>query len=903
MRDDAETLTPSSAPASSPVVAGAVITHVLVEGSPTPIGIDVPPRISWMIGADAADVEVLDTEVAVLCDSVAVWTGHPGRLGNEVECPLSRLASDTRYDVVVRVRTTSGSASAATWFRTGLLDAADWRESRWIGAPTSVQGAAPVFRAEFVVPEGATSARMVLAAGGLAHVLVNGRPAGAEVLSVGLTGFDRRVQYAMWDIGGDVAPGPNVVTVELGRGLYAMSEPNVWNWETAPWHAEPCVRFLVLVDRAGHRSEAVLASLPGLAVSAGGTVYDDLYGGESHDARLVPTHAHGRGQGASAWAGAVSVAGPAGVLVHRRQQPIRVMETVVPRVVGHEGDHWLLDVGRVIAGWARLRVRGPRGHRIQLVFGERLTADGRVDNRDVKGHYAGRFQVDEYTLRGADAPEEWEPQFTWHGFRYIEVRGWPGDAIRPGAVLAQVVHNDVAPAGDFQASDRTLTEIHRLVTPTLLNNLHSIPTDTPMFEKNGWTADGMLGTHIFLQNLDTHELLAKWVDDIADTCDSRGIPQVLAPFGGWDFAWSPAPPWHAAYVLIPWWLYQHSADRRVLDRHADGILRYLAAERDRSPGGLATTTLGDWDSPETPPDGGNPPEDARVPATAFLAHMLDTGSRICSTLGRHEDATRLRREFDLVRRAFQAEFLDTDAGILRGSGEDTYRQSHNVLGLAFGLVPDRLTEAVARHLVDDIRSRGMHLNTGALSTRHLLPVLTAFGHADVALALARQRTFPSWGYWLDLGASTLWEHWRPDSRSLDHYFFGTIDEWFVGSVAGLERGDVGWSTVRFQPRLTALLDSASAWTTTRYGRASIEWQVSDGQLEVVAEVPVGARGDVRLPPGIIATGGTGRPRDGARVCGSETVIMTGSGRHRFTVPLIDAAKEATRGQGHPAGRR
>lgn len=500
-----------------------------------------------------------------------------------------------------------------------------------------------------------------------------------------------------------------------------------------------------------------------------------------------------------------------------------------------------------------VRAVGNAGTQITLRYGERLGIDGPNDD-DPRGHYNGRLQRDEIILAGAASLLEWESRFTWKGFRYVEVTGWPGDGPAEGDLVACVVHTDLAVTGSFSCADATIDGIHRLVVPTVLNNVHSIPTDTPKFEKNGWTLDGMLATQMALHNLEAIELLTKWVDDISDARDTDGAPLVLAPHGGWDWDWSPAPPWHAAYVLVPWWLFQHTGDDRVLRDHVDGIVAYVELEYSRSPDGIAQTTLGDWVSPDSSPEGGNPPEDYRISATAFLHEMLVTAAAICDVLGRTE-GDGLRAKAAVVRRAFLATFYDERLRLVRGIGDEGYRQSHNTLALAFDLLPESARHRVAEGLVADILARDAHLNTGVLSTKHLLPVLTRFGHGEVALALARQRTYPSWGHWLELGATTLWEHWHEDSRSLDHLFLGTVDEWFYATVAGIARDDIAWRRIRFEPRVIGALERADAVVSTPLGRAAISWETHDTDATVRVEVPYRARGVVVLPAGARAVGG------------------------------------------------
>lgn len=835
-------------------IDGISVYDVRVERAHQPWGIDVDPRISWKVGSTSNGTTVLDASVTVLNGGRVLWetrVAHP--TSSSVECPLSALESDQSYDVVVRITTNAGSAEAATTFRTGLLHDDDWGGATWIAAPAELGGAAPLMRAEFSVPTGARNARVYLAAGGIARVHINGKPASTEVLGPGFTAYDHRVQYLVWNVSELVHDGPNAIAIELGRGFFAMSEPNIWQWEASPWSGTPRLRLTLIVDNT-----VVLASGDRFSVIDGPTRYDNLYGGETFDARLDHPGASIAGFVGRGWMPAARIDAPAGRLVHRRQQPIEVIESLSGTLVSRHDGRLILDFGRVVAGWVRVEVNGDSGQRIDLRYGEKLT-NGRPNDDDEFDYYSGRFQHDVLILAGHDV-EVWETRFGWKGFRFVEVTGWPVEELAPGAIIARVVHNAVDRTGHFEASDEGMTAVHALTVQTILNNLHSIPTDTPKYEKNGWTADGMVGTEMFLLNLDTHELLAKWVDDISDSRDERGIPAVIAPRGGWTYDWNPAPPWHAAYVMIPWWLYRYGGDTRVLTDHFDGIVQYLSAEFSRAAAGIATTTLGDWVSPETPPAGGNPPEDLRVSGTAYLYAMLTTAVEIGRVLDR--DTTRLASMAEVVRRAFLATFFDADAGVVRGDDDRGYRQSHNVLALAHGLIDPSERQRVADSIAHDVVARGNHLNTGVLATKYLLPVLTEFGYADVAVALARQTTFPSWGYWVELGATSLWEHWHEDARSQGHYFLGTIDDWFYGYVAGIRTTDVAFRRVLVKPAVMGVLDAAAAEVESPFGRVAVSWRVTGRTGILDLTVPVGVTADVELP--------------------GEAITEVGHGEHRFT---------------------
>ncbi|GAA5066317.1 alpha-L-rhamnosidase [Thermocatellispora tengchongensis] len=807
-----------------------------VEHRVRPVGVDVTPRFSWILTGGGRGAEQISYRLRVAAGGEEVWDSGTVRRRRTygIEYAGPPLPAATACDWTVEVETTHGPARAGSRFHTGLFTEADWAGAAWIGRAGPARGA-PLLRAEFDPGGPVRAALLFVAAGGYAEVTVNGAPAGPGPLSPGFTDYEERVQYTGVEAGHLLREGPNTITVELGRGFYGTAAANTWDWHTAPWHGEPRVRLLLVADLADG-TRRTFASSPSWLLADGPTTYDDPYGGESHDARLAAPRE---------WRPADVLPAPAGRLVGQRQQPIAVTGELRPEEITEPAPGvYVARFPRVIAGRLALRARGPAGTRITVRYGERLTAAGRPNYDDDKGYYDGRFQTDELTLAGT-GEERWASRFSWKGFQYAEITGWPGTP-GPGDLVAQVLHNDVPVTGHFSCSDPALTRLHELTVATVLNNLHGLPTDTPKYEKNGWTGDGMLGAELFLRNLDCHELLAKWVDDIADTRRGNGAPEVIAPHGGWRMDWSPAPPWHAAYVLIPWWLYRYRGDERVLREHYPGMLDYVRFELARSPGGIADTTLGDWVSPETDPGGGNAPEDRRVAATAYLYLMLATLARAAGALGREEDARALRADADRVRAAFRARFLHED-GVVRGEGDAGFRQTHNVLAVAFGLVEGEEAARAAGAVAADARARGGHLNTGALGTKYLLPVLTDHGHAALAYEIAVNPEFPGWGFWLANGATTLWEHWSAESRSRGHYFLGTIDDWLFTHVAGLRQDGPGELTVR--PALTGVLTSARAEVVTPYGPARVDWHRDGGPLTVSVSVPVGARALVRLPAG------------------------------------------------------
>jgi alpha-L-rhamnosidase len=375
-----------------------------------------------------------------------------------------------------------------------------------------------------------------------------------------------------------------------------------------------------------------------------------------------------------------------------------------------------------------------------------------------------------------------------------------------------------------------------------------------VFEKNGWTGDAQLGADMMLRDLDSVALLEDWCRTLADSRDSDGRPALIAPSPGWHWPdHMEAPPWHSAYVLIPWRIHIATGDLGVLREHADGIYRYVRLEHRVTVDGLASTGLGDY---LTPDKAGNPDEDLRVCATASVYDCTVTASRIAAALGHAETAREMDARATEMRRAFLAAFFDDAAGVVRDEIAG-YRQTHNILALEAGLIPDDRAADVARALAVDVEDhRQGHLWVGALGVRRALQVLDRYGHCATAFRAATARDFPSWGRWRDEGATTMWEYWN-DARSRNHYFLGTVDDWLFGNVAGVESTAPGWRTATIRPRHLGRVAWADAEIETVRGRLAVEWACEGGGGRLRVVVPTGCEIDVHLP------GGTHRATSGA----------------------------------------
>jgi alpha-L-rhamnosidase len=816
------------------------ISRLTVEHTAEPVGVDVVPRFGWTVESDTPGT-VQEAYRLRVADGDSGWQDTPAH--SEIPYDGPALRPLTRYDWSVEVRTSAGEARADSHFVTGITDG-DWHGAEWIGHPDP-DGAAPLLRRTVTLGARPAQALVVIAAGGYARTEIDGIELPGTLLEPGFTDYDARYQYTVHDVTDRLDAGDHVIGFELGRGFYGKRDETVWSWHVAPWHDEPCVRALLVVDGV-----AVAATDDSWLAIDGPTRYDDVYGGETFDAEHDREGWSSVGTDTTRWAPASLRPGPRGVAVHQRQQPIGVIERLRPATTTTLGDgRWLVTFPRMIAGGVEVTVTTPGEYGFR--YGEKLHPDGEPDYHDVGPHYEGRFQQDVLIVPDGAAPLTWSPRFTYKGFQHVEVTGPELPDLE-----AFVLHSRVPVTSEFTCSDADLTRLHELTLLTVLNNLHGIPTDTPAYEKNGWTGDASVGTELMLANLDIHEFLAKWVTDVADSRHGSGAPAVIAPDPHWSSGADDSPVWHSALVLTPWWIYEATGDVRVLRDVWPDATAYLRFELDRAVDGITDTMLGDWCSPDQ--FGGGAPEDRRVSGTGIVIAMLDAVASMARVLG--EPVEEWEQAAAAARAAFIREFYDPALGYVRGNHLDSgYRQTHNVVALAFDILPEDLRQGVADSIAANVRERGDHLSTGLVGTKWILPMLTRYGHGDVALAVAQQRSYPSWGYWLSLGATTLWEEFRDTARSYNHYFLGVVDDWLFRSVAGLGRTEPGWrrAIVDPDPAVLRSLDHARVAVRTPHGRLAVAWKRDGTEVVYDIEVPVGLTVDV-APSGETLTSGRHR---------------------------------------------
>jgi alpha-L-rhamnosidase len=838
------------------------------EYAPTPLGIDTPaPRLSWELRPASRGTAPAAYQVRAASTPELLAAGSPDLWDSDRVASTAQLVAyagpppRSRQRVWWQVRAWAGDAAPGpwaepTWFEMGLLHAADWRAD-WIGFPAGWNGRALTFRRPFRLETPVSRARAYLSGLGYYELRLNGHRIGDHVLDPGTTSYDQRVLYVTYDVTdalrtGAGQDGENMVAVTVGHGWYG---------------APQLLLQLEITHNDGATTQLLTQSGP-WQVGTGPILENSIYDGELYDARLErpgwdmpvgmgadppPAGQAAPGPGGAdteptaAWSRPHVTTPPGGRLVAQMLPPIRVTETLAPQSVSEPWpDIFVHDLGQNISGWARLHVEGPPGTRITLRFAESLHPDGTVNQENLRGAAA----TDVYILKG-QGREVWEPRFTYHGFRYIQVEGWSGS---PGSlgIEGRVVRSDTAATGQFACSNDLLNRIHHLVWWTEATNQHSIPTDCPQRdERMGWLNDLGARTEEAVYNFDMARFFAKWVADIHDAQDPvTGAITDTAPF---RWGSRPADPVSVSYLLIPWTLYLHYGDARTMTAHYSGFRAWVDYLTSRATDHVVSYSYyGDWAPPIDQGREGSAVS-ASTPgelvSTGYYFYAASLLAQMATALGKADDAAHYSRLAAAIAATFRTRFYDPTTG-----GYGSNNQACNAFALYLGLVPKPQVAQVVANLVHDVADlHGGHLTTGNLCTKYLLEVLTAHGHADLAYTVATQESYPSWGYMLANGATTIWERWEYATggamNSHNHPMYASIGAWFYNAVAGIAPDPEGPGFARFTVRPHPAGDLTHAAASLRTVRGLIEsaWQLAGDRFTLQVTVPVGSAARIHIP--------------------------------------------------------
>lgn len=920
-------------PADAAPPPKVMVVGLEADAASTLLGIDNPrPRLSWRsestgrgIVQTAAEVLVASSPELLTPQKADVW--QSGRLAGArpfVDYAGPELESRTRYFWTVRVWDQDGRRTAwapAAWFETAFVDPDEWT-AEWIGAAEGWQAPllcaatptvrtcrrpAPVLRTEFALAKPVQRARLYAAGVGAGYYHLNGTPvADDELLNPTRSNFDKRVRYVTHDVTALMREGANALAAELGHGFDEEHDP--------------VLRLELHIDHTDGTA-TVVRSGPEWRTTEGPTVFESAAHGENFDgARARALAGWTRpGYDDNAWAKAPVVAGRSGVMSAQAIEPIRVTERRrFVKITQPALGIWVLHGDQNVAGRVNVTVHNaPKGADIALGYGEKLMPDGTVEvsPEELQPTQVARSAQWDHFLPAGGGTETWAARFSYKGFQYVQVQGWPdpeGPKLEDFAV--EVMHTDFAAASTWESSHDLLNQLWRNARWSVRQNWFSVPTDTPVNEKAGWTGDAQLMSAVTSYLFDPHRAYRKYYEDMADSQAESGVIADTSPGGTAGEASTPATAWHHALFELPRALELRFDDERLL-RDWDAMKKYYDYFKAGYVGDdhIATAgDYGDWADPtyvdcELPSCNGLllltddlPERFAEVPkrlhSTAFWYHWNLIMADAARERGKVWEAQASDVEAKAIHKAFNDAFWDQSKGAyvdpdpVQQADDAMYFQ---IIALAHDLVPESRAQRVADTLAADIRSRDTHLDVGIIGAKFALPVLSKYGHHQLAFDVATQTTYPSWGYMVEQGATSLWEQWEKGSRTYSHQMYGTFVQWYYEDLAGIEPLAPGFAEIEFAPRIPS---QGLDWVATAYdsvrGTVATCWEKTPGGLAMDVTVPANATGVIRVPwteANSVVEVATGRrapaaSADGLRLRGVEDghlVYEAGSGTYHL----------------------
>ena len=710
-----------------------------------------------------------------------------------------------------------------------------WR-ARWIGTGDSHINCfvpvlpAPYFRTEFDFDGAPGRVQAFFCGIGFSELYINGRKVGDRELSPTVTAYDRRTRYVVHDVREYLHVGRNAVGVVLGTGWYDDHTHLHWHFDRASWRDYP---KMLLEIRSGRK--LLLKSGSSWRVTKSGPLTrDGLMTGEIYDARLELGNWTMPGYDDAAWDHAQVVPGPGGELTEETFPPVRVVETLPMTATGAPG---VWDAGKILAGRARLRVKGEAGAKVELRFADQLKPDGTLFMDHIRMYCDDPlFQTDIYILKGDPAGETWAPRFVYHGFRYVSVR-IEGRA-EVTALTAESISAAAKRTGYFECSDPTLNRLAECTVNSYVANFPGLPTDCPHREKLGWTGDAHCAVEAGLSLFDMADNYAGWLQSVADSQRPDGQLPGIVPTPGWGFNWGNGAFFDYVLPGIVLAVYRFTGDREIVRTFYPNIRRLIGYYESSAEDGILTIGLGDWSHFIF----GERTEDALVLTAFFFAHVA-AAAECAGILGRRDEERRYRRRAAAIAAAFERRFYRGNG--VYGKGEPTAQ----ALPVYFGLCPaERIPQVVAK-LDEALREHDHQAYFGIVGAKCIPPVLSAHGYADAALKVVTQPSVPGWAAWLADGATALRESW--DSRkSHCHIMFGAIVWWMFRHLAGLspETDAPGWRFLRVAPAIPEKLEWAKASAMTPYGPASVAWRKTErGTAVFDIDLPNGVTGVLSLP--------------------------------------------------------
>jgi alpha-L-rhamnosidase len=830
------------------------VSQLKCEYAINPVGLDIQsPQLSWQIESvsrgilqKAYQIKVADSPEILVNDIGNVWDSDTvlSSISAGIKYNGAELKSRKRYYWKVRIMDSNQKMSdwsEPAFFEMGLMDQADWT-AEWIGFTPGMTGRVLYFKGAFKTSKIVQTARAYISGIGYSELSINGVKVGDQQLDPANSEYSKRVYYTTHDIG-SYLKNENSVVVAVGPG----------------WYGIPKLRIQIEINYTDGTTEKITSDNI-RSMTVGPIVRSSIYDGEYYDAReesselgmaIIPDPEHAKKM---KWIHAEIVDNPGGEMVSQKLEPIKIVGIIVPENIKEiRPGIYVIDAGQNLAGWASIKVKGESGTKIIMKFSETLYKDGTVNQENLRSAEA----TDTYILKGNGEEEIWEPSFTYHGFRFIQVEGFPYPP-KPGDIEIKIVRSSVAQTGKFNCSNELLNRIHKMVFSTESSNLHSIPTDCPQRdERQGWLNDLTVRIEQALYNFDLSRFYAKFINDVEDTQGKDGAITCTAPY---KWGSRPADPVSASYLLLALKSYEFYGNKEIIWSHYNGLKAWVDFLNSRTEEGIVNYSYyGDWSPPVefgainsfnavsryTP---------GKMISTGYLYYCSGIISQMADLMGNDVDKEFYSKLADKTAAAFNKNYWDENAG-----GYATNNQASNSFALYMGLVDKSNIPRVVNNLVADVTAHDYHLTTGNLCTKYLLEMLTENGYPEVAYKIVAQETYPSWGFMLANGATTLWERWEYETggamNSHNHPMMGSVDSWFYKYVIGIlpDVNGPGFEKFIIHPIILSDLSYAEGELNSVKGMIKSAWKKEKGSIYLNVSIPGNSTATVYVPTKNIST--------------------------------------------------
>lgn len=854
------------------------ITDLKVNSIKNPLGLDERPVFSWVVNMpDSFDKAQTAYQIKVSSDvdkalkgEADIWDSGEVLSDNTTSVLYlgNKLASRTTYYWTVKSAVGEVEiASEMGYFSTG---ASEWQGS-WIGDASGDlknKAARPalMLRKEFEVDASKTiSSAMIYICGlGFFDLKINGVSPDDSVLNPFTTQYDRTVLYRTFDVTSFIEGGSNAIGVELGNSFYNETV-HIWNWDTAAWRDnQKMILNMEVIFEDGTKQTIVTDET--WKMTTDGPIQDNsMYYGETYDANKEQLGFDLPGFDDSAWSAASKVSAPTGILKSHLKAPVKRTNKYLPeQIVKLPNGSLIIKSPEMVSGWLKLiNINENKGTKITITYGQRLKDDGQVerwgghDGRDSNGFPYANLQQDNYICKGT-LNESFEPKFSYKGFLYAQIDGLRNELGQDDITIYRV-SNGIDVISKFETSDEMINKLHKMMRTSIANNFQGEHCD-PLIEKNGWLGDVNVSLPSMMYNFDMTGCLPGFIDVMEDGFNMHGTVPIMVPTSNWGVHNYPV--WNSIFVFGVKNLQDYFGTNEYTKRQYDVMRKFALQDIDQIKDNgwvWGDTELADWVSPMGGTDPNVPydeqsSEGSGIVATGYVYKVLDVMAEFADQLGKAEDSAVYRGAMTKIYTAFNDKFYKPDRKIYETmvwnqlGSRTKYRQTSNLVPLAFGLVPEDMVEDVVSNLVKNIEEKNNHLDTGCVGTRLILPVLCDHGYADLAYKILKQKTYPSWGFWVEQGSASLWEMWETTSRSFDHYFLGTYEEWFFSRLAGIRDVVDGYKCFSIKPNVINDLEYVKCEINTVRGKVASSWEFQhDGRFMLSVEIPVGSQAQIHLP--------------------------------------------------------